>query len=184
MRVTPTELPEVLLIEPTVFGDQRGFFLETWQADRYREAGMPLPFVQDNLSFSRRGILRGLHFQNPFPQGKLVSVLRGEVFDVCVDLRHGSPRFGKWFGVSLSEENKKQLYVPPGFGHGFIVTSEEALFCYKCTALYHPESEVTLMWNDPALGISWPKIEPILSEKDRKGQLLKDIPKERLPRYS
>ena len=184
MRVTPLDLPEVLLIEPKVFGDHRGYFLETWQAERYRNAGMTLPFVQDNLSLSRRGILRGLHFQNPHAQGKLVSVLRGQVFDVAVDIRVGSPRFGKSIGVLLSEDDKRQLFVPPGFAHGFLVTSDEAVFCYKCTDLYHPETEATLLWNDPSLGIAWPNGDVTLSEKDSKGQLLQDIPKSRLPLFS
>jgi dTDP-4-dehydrorhamnose 3,5-epimerase len=184
MKVTPqVELPEVLLIEPQVFGDERGFFKETFHADRYREAGMPLPFVQDNTSRSRHGILRGLHLQNPYTQGKLVSVLEGEVFDVAVDVRVGSPRFGKWVGVTLSAQNHRQLYVPPGFAHGFLVTSEFALFVYKCTDLYHPECELGVAFDDPALGIRWPVAAPIVGDKDKKNLPLAQIDPRKLPRF-
>lgn len=184
MRVTPLEIPELLLIEPQVFGDARGYFKETFHAERYKAAGMPLPFVQDNVSRSRHGILRGLHLQNPHAQGKLVSVLDGEVYDVAVDVRVGSPTFGRWVGVTLSAENHRQLYVPPGFAHGFCVTSEFATFVYKCTDLYHPECELGVAFDDPTLGISWPVKEPLLSEKDRKNPRLADIDPERLPRYA
>jgi dTDP-4-dehydrorhamnose 3,5-epimerase len=184
MKVTPqVELPEVLLIEPQVFGDERGFFKETFHADRYREAGMPLAFVQDNVSRSRHGILRGLHLQNPYAQGKLVSVMEGEVYDVAVDVRVGSPRFGKWVGVTLSAQNHRQLYVPPGFAHGFLVTSESALFVYKCTDLYHPECELGIAFDDPELGIAWPVAEPIVGDKDRKNARLSQIDPGKLPRY-
>jgi dTDP-4-dehydrorhamnose 3,5-epimerase len=184
VRVTPQKLPEVLLIEPQVFGDERGFFKETFQAQRYLEAGMRLPFVQDNLSRSTHGILRGLHMQNPYAQGKLVSVLEGEVFDVAVDVRVGSPRFGQWVGVTLSAQNHRQLYVPPGFAHGFCVTSEVALFAYKCTDLYHPECEVGLAYDDPDLAINWPIEKPILGAKDLKNQRLSQIDPTRLQRYT
>ena len=170
MRVTPLELSEVLLIEPQVFGDERGYFKETFHAERYAQAGMPLPFVQDNASRSRRGILRGLHLQNPFAQGKLVSVSEGEVFDVAVDVRVGSPTFGKWVGTELSEENQRQFWVPAGFAHGFIVLSESADFLYKTTDYYAPEHERCIAWNDPHIGIAWPQgLEPKLSEKDSRG---------------
>ena len=180
MKVINGGLAGLLLIEPKVFGDSRGFFMESWHQGRYREAGLTTEFVQDNVSFSRRGALRGLHFQNPTPQGKLVSVLQGEVFDVAVDLRRSSRTFGKWEGLTLSGENKRQFYVPPGFAHGFLVLSETALFHYKCTALYSPGNEVTLRWDDPDLGIQWPLQNPVVSEKDAKGLRLKDIPKDKL----
>ncbi|QYJ16108.1 dTDP-4-dehydrorhamnose 3,5-epimerase [Rubrobacter xylanophilus DSM 9941] len=181
MRVLETELPGVLLVEPDVFGDERGFFMESWSGRRYREAGLPECFVQDNLSFSRRGVLRGLHFQHPRGQGKLVSVLQGEVFDVAVDVRRGSPTFGRWVGVSLSEANKRQLYIPPGFAHGFVVLSEAALFFYKCTEYYAPECERTVLWNDPEIGIGWPVEEPVLSEKDQEAPTLREMPPAHLP---
>ncbi|MDP9457237.1 MAG: dTDP-4-dehydrorhamnose 3,5-epimerase [Actinomycetota bacterium] len=166
MNVRETDLPGVLVVEPDVFGDERGFFLETWNRARYEAAGLPSDFVQDNLSFSSRGVLRGLHFQNPHPQGKLVYVLQGEVFDVAVDIRVGSPTFGRWVGVSLSAENKRQLWVPEGFAHGFVVTSEKALFSYKCTDFYYREAEAGVLWNDPDIGIDWPIANPTLSDKD------------------
>ena len=184
MKVIETKLPGVLIVEPKVFGDARGYFLESFQAARYAEAGMAGPFVQDNLSFSRRGILRGLHLQNPRPQGKLVQVLQGEVFDVAVDVRVGSPTFGQWEGVVLSQENARQLYVPPGFAHGFLVTGETALFAYKCTDYYAPQSEISVLWNDPDIGIEWPRIEPQLSAKDAAGLRLADIDSARLPKYT
>ncbi|MBP7827069.1 MAG: dTDP-4-dehydrorhamnose 3,5-epimerase [Verrucomicrobia bacterium] len=180
MNVTEFEIAGLRLIEPRVFGDARGFFLESWNERRYRDAGTPGPFVQDNLSFSRRGTLRGLHFQNPSAQAKLVSVLQGEVFDVAVDVRRSSPTFGRWQGVTLSAENKQQFFIPPGFAHGFAVLSETALFFYKCTAFYAPEHEVTLAWNDPDIGIRWPLADPVLSEKDQRGWRLQDIPAEKL----
>jgi dTDP-4-dehydrorhamnose 3,5-epimerase len=181
--VTPTLLPEVLLIEPKFFGDDRGFFFESFAKNRYREAGITATFVQDNLSRSRRGTLRGLHLQHPHGQGKLVSVLEGEVYDVAVDVRIGSPRFGVWTGQVLSAENRRQLYIPPGFAHGFCVLSENALFHYKCTDYYHPETELAVAWNDPALAIEWPIENPIVSDKDAHADALKDLPEERLPAF-
>jgi dTDP-4-dehydrorhamnose 3,5-epimerase len=183
MRVTPTALPEVLLFEPAVFGDARGFFFETWQQARYAEHGLPSNFVQDNVSRSQRGILRGLHLQEPYAQGKLVQVLDGDVLDVAVDVRVGSSTFGKWVAERLSSENHRQLYVPPGFAHGFCVVSEFALLQYKCTELYHPETELSVAWNDPALGIDWPVRDPVLSKKDAAALPLSAIPRERLPKY-
>ena len=181
MNVTPTRLPEVLVIEPRVFRDERGYFFESWADARYADAGISGPFVQDNISRSVKGILRGLHLQNPHAQGKLVSALAGEVFDVAVDVRKGSPRFGQWVGVLLSESNQKQLWVPPGFAHGFCVVSDQAIFHYKCTDSYHPESEMSVAWNDPAIGIDWPTSSPTLNRKDESAPLLADI--ERLPVY-
>ncbi len=173
MKIIPTEISGLVLIEPKSFGDSRGFFFESYQRDRYREAGIGETFVQDNVSRSRKGTLRGLHYQMVQPQGKLVYVTRGEVFDVAVDIRRSSPTFGRWFGATLNDENHRQLYVPPGFAHGFCVTSESADFCYKCTDFYLPSHERTLLWNDPAIGIIWPELENfILSEKDQKGLLL------------
>jgi dTDP-4-dehydrorhamnose 3,5-epimerase len=183
MNVVETSLPGVLIIEPKVFGDERGFFMETWNGRRYEEAGLPGRFVQDNLSYSARGVLRGLHFQNPQPQGKLVSVLRGEVFDVAVDVRVGSPTFGEWTSVTLSAENKRQFYVPPDFAHGFLVTGEDAIFFYKCTDYYVPSSEGILLWNDPEIGIEWPTDAPTLSERDGKAPPLREMPEGSLPRY-
>ena len=184
MKVTETKLPGAVVVEPKVFGDERGFFMETWNQARYEEAGLPSRFVQDNLSFSAKGVLRGLHFQNPDQQGKLVQVLQGEVFDVAVDIRVGSPTFGEWEGVFLSSENKRQFYVPEGFAHGFFVTGESALFSYKCTAKYNPEAEGFVLWNDPEIGIEWPaEGQPTLSEKDRVARPLGEIPAEQLPRY-
>lgn len=180
MKTAATKLPGVLIIEPAVHGDARGFFMETYQQQRYAEAGLPDRFVQDNLSRSRRGVLRGLHFQIPNPQGKLVSVLEGEVYDVALDIRRGSPTFGQWVGVVLSGDNKRQIYVPPGLAHGFVVTSETAVFAYKCTDYYNPKSEGTVLWNDPDLGIDWPIVEPTLAAKDLAGVRLKDLAPERL----
>lgn len=180
MNVIPTEIPGLLIVEPKVFGDARGFFMETWNRQRYQEAGLDCDFVQDNVSLSRRGILRGLHFQNPKGQGKLVYVLQGEVFDVAVDIRRSSPTFGHWHGLSLSAENNRQFYIPPGFAHGFAVLSETALFAYKCTELYAPQNEMTLAWNDAEVGIKWPLESPRLSEKDARGLRLRDIPADRL----
>ena len=172
MIIETTPLAGLLLVKPDVFGDDRGFFQETWNLRRYTEAGLDRHFVQDNLSLSRRGILRGLHFQNPGPQGKLVYVLQGEVFDVAVDVRTDSPTFGQWHGAVLSAENHHQLFVPEGFAHGFCVTSETALFAYKCTDFYNPKAEFSLLWNDPDIGIEWPITNPELSEKDSNGQTL------------
>lgn len=182
MKVIETELPGVLTIEPKVFGDDRGFFLETYHRDRYTQHGIPPDLVQDNLSYSRRGVLRGLHLQWPHPQGKLVQVFSGEVFDVAVDVRRGSPTFGRWVGVRLSGDNKRQLWVPPGFAHGFCVTSADALFAYKCSDFYHPETELSVRWDDPVIGVDWPLDgEPDLSPKDLDAALLQDIPADKLP---
>lgn len=175
MNVIETGLAGLKLIEPRVFGDERGFFMETWNAARFAEAGIDAAFVQDNHSRSAAGILRGLHYQIQHPQGKLVRVVRGSVFDVAVDLRRRSATFGQWFGVELSEENQRMLWVPPGFAHGFYVTSESADFVYKCSDIYAPEHERSLLWNDPALGIEWPLLggqAPLLSAKDADGVLL------------
>jgi dTDP-4-dehydrorhamnose 3,5-epimerase len=181
LNVIPTEHSEVLIVEPKVFGDDRGFFFESFQAERYAKAGITAPFVQDNLSRSVRGTLRGLHFQDPKAQGKLVSVLRGTVWDVAVDVREGSPHFGKWVGVELSDHNRRQLWVPPGFAHGFCVTSDSADFSYKCTEYYAPEFDAGIAWNDPQLAIPWPVMNPLLSPKDAKLPRLADAP--RLPAY-
>jgi dTDP-4-dehydrorhamnose 3,5-epimerase len=184
MKVTATEIPEVLLIEPQVFGDHRGYFVETWHQARYAEYGIGPTFVQDNQAASRHGALRGLHIQNPHGQGKLVQVITGTVFDVAVDVRLGSPTFGAWAGVELSEENKRQLWVPPGFLHGYLVTSEQAIFAYKCTDLYHPETQFAVRWDDPEIGIDWPSgITPTLSDKDRDAPYLSELAQEQLPRY-
>ena len=183
MNVIETRISGVLILEPKVFGDERGFFMETYNEARYKEAGLPADFVQDNLSLSARNVLRGLHFQNPDQQGKLVYVLQGEVFDVAVDIREGSPTFGEWEGVTLSAENKRQFWVPEGFAHGFVVTSDTALFAYKCSAPYNAEADAGVRWNDPEIGIEWPVEEPTLSEKDRNAPLLQDLPAEKQPRY-
>jgi dTDP-4-dehydrorhamnose 3,5-epimerase len=181
MKVSPTKLRGVFVIEPDVFADPRGFFLETWSHRRYAEAGLPQVFVQDNLSRSAQGILRGLHLQHPHGQGKLVQVIHGEVFDVAVDVRVGSPTFGQWVGTTLTGDNHRQVYIPPGFAHGFCVVSEHALFSYKCTEAYHRESEIGMIWNDPDLGIEWPVKDPQLSAKDAVFPRLCEIPEERLP---
>jgi dTDP-4-dehydrorhamnose 3,5-epimerase len=183
MRVITTDLPGVLIIEPEVFGDARGFFLESYHARRYAEAGVPDHFIQDNHSRSWRGVLRGLHYQLTHPQGKLVWVTSGEIFDVAVDIRRGSPTFGHWVGVTLSEDNHRQLYISPGFAHGFCVLSETVDFLYKCTDFYHPEDEGGVLWCDPDIGIQWPLTTPVLSEKDQRYTLLADVPLERLPMY-
>jgi dTDP-4-dehydrorhamnose 3,5-epimerase len=183
MEFLHTALSGAKILKPRVFGDARGFFMETWNQARYAECGITEQFVQDNLSCSRRGVLRGLHLQFPNPQGKLVSVLQGEVFDVAVDLRRGSPTFGQWESVVLSSENKWQFYIPPGFAHGFCVTSETALFAYKCTDFYRPDAEHCVLWNDPDLAIPWPVETPELSEKDRRGVRLVDLPADCLLDY-
>jgi len=183
MTISETPLQGVLLIEPQVFGDARGFFFETWHQGRYQAAGLDRNFVQDNVSLSRQGILRGLHFQNPVPQGKLVQVLQGAVYDVAVDIRQGSPTFGQWYGVTLSADNHLQLFVPEGFAHGFCVLSETALFTYKCTDFYTPAHEYSLLWNDPDIGIEWPVSEPSLSGKDQAGKRLKDFSPSELPEW-
>lgn len=184
MRVRETAIPGVLLIEPEVFGDARGWFMESWRRDRYAAAGLPADFVQDNQAFSQRGVLRGLHAQHPHGQGKLVQVLDGEVFDVAVDIRAGSPWFGRWVAATLSGENRHQFYVPPGFAHGYYVLSEAALFSYKCTETYHPETEFGVRWDDPSIAIDWPLAgEPTLSAKDAGAPLLSELDPSRLPGY-
>jgi dTDP-4-dehydrorhamnose 3,5-epimerase len=174
-------LPEVLLLERAVAEDDRGYFTETWNRARHEAAGVREAFVQDNLSFSHRGVLRGLHYQWPRAQGKLVTVLQGAVFDVAVDVRRDSPTFGKWVGEELSEANHRQLWVPPGFAHGFVVLSESALFQYKVSAPYAREDEVSVRWDDPTIGIEWPLAAPVLSPKDAVAPLLADIEESRLP---
>jgi len=179
MQVVETNIPEVKIIEPKVFGDDRGFFLETFRMDWFKKECADVNFVQDNHSKSRQGILRGLHYQMQKTQGKLVRVVSGEVFDVAVDMRKNSPTYGKWVGVFLSEENKRQLWVPAGFAHGFYVTSESAEFVYKCTDYYHPESEISVKYNDAELGIEWPLVngeKPLLSSKDESGLAFVDAP--------
>lgn len=176
MQIIETAIPDVKIIQPKVFGDERGFFLETFEKNRYREMlGIDSDFVQDNHSRSQKGVLRGLHFQTENPQGKLVRCVRGEVFDVAVDIRPGSPTFGKWAGVLLNEDNKTQFWIPPGLAHGFAVLSETADFEYKCTDFYNPEAEGCLIWNDPAVGIEWPLQNPLLSAKDRQGKTLEEL---------
>ncbi|WP_417870490.1 dTDP-4-dehydrorhamnose 3,5-epimerase [Vibrio furnissii] len=179
MKVIDTKIPDVKIIEPTVFGDERGFFMETWNQKQFEElvTGKPTTFVQDNHSKSKKGILRGLHYQTENTQGKLVRVVSGEVFDVAVDIRKNSPTFGQWVGEYLSAENKRQLWIPEGFAHGFYVTTKEAEFVYKCTGYYHPASEKSILWNDSVLNISWPIIENIflLSEKDKNGLTMNEI---------
>jgi dTDP-4-dehydrorhamnose 3,5-epimerase len=175
MHVIATEIPDVLIINPKLFGDQRGFFLETYQSTRYADHGISRPFVQDNLSRSAYGVLRGLHLQNPMTQGKLISVIRGSVLDVAVDVRVGSPYFGHHVAVELSEENRRQLWVPRGFAHGFVVLSETADFFYKCDELYSPENEIVVRWNDPAIGVGWGVENPQLSARDAAAPLLSQI---------
>ena len=177
ITVTPCDIEGLYVIEPTVFKDERGYFVETYNQNDMKEAGLDMVFVQDNQSMSTRGVLRGLHFQKQFPQGKLVRVVRGKVFDVAVDLRSDSKTYGKWFGVELSAENMKQFYIREGFAHGFLVLSDEAEFCYKCTDFYHPGDEGGLAWNDPEIGVEWPLeegVDLIISEKDQKWKGLKD----------
>jgi dTDP-4-dehydrorhamnose 3,5-epimerase len=175
MKITPSSIPEVLLIEPDVFGDSRGFFMESWHKEKYAEHGLDVDFVQDNHSRSSKNVLRGLHFQLDKPQGKLMRVVSGSVFDVAVDIRVGSPTFGQWIGVELSGENNKQLYIPPGFAHGFCVTSESVDFLYKCTEYYSPQSEHGILWSDPEIGIEWPGENFLISDKDSKCNCLKDM---------
>ena len=176
MEVIQTEIPDVKIVKPKVYGDERGFFLETFEQKRYQEMlGISLNFVQDNHSQSQKNVLRGLHFQKENPQGKLVRVVRGEVFDVAVDIRKDSSTYGKWVGVILSEDNKSQLWIPPGLAHGFLVLSDIADFEYKCTNYYDPNSEGCLLWNDPTVNINWPISTPILSEKDKLGKTLQEL---------
>jgi dTDP-4-dehydrorhamnose 3,5-epimerase len=184
MNVVATALPEVVLIEPKVFGDDRGFFFESFHAPRYADAGIKGSFIQDNISYSKRHVLRGLHMQNPNPQGKLVFVLEGEVTDVAVDVRPGSPTFGRWVAAVLSSDNRRQIWVPEGFAHGFCVTSEAALVCYKCTDVYNQAAEMSLLWSDPAVGIAWPTQAPILSAKDAAAPCLAAIDPARLVPYA
>ncbi|MDP6651937.1 MAG: dTDP-4-dehydrorhamnose 3,5-epimerase [Gammaproteobacteria bacterium] len=178
MRIIASSIPDVLLLKSTVHGDDRGYFMETWRNSVFEDQGLDINFVQDNQSKSSCGTLRGLHYQLEFPQGKLVRVVSGEVFDVAVDLRKDSPTFSKWVGTMLSAENKKQLWVPPGFAHGFYVISESAELLYKCTEYYHPEDEYSLLWSDETLAINWPLLDstPLLSDKDRHAKLLSEAP--------
>lgn len=186
MNIIQTRLPGCVVIEPAVFRDPRGFFYEAWNAERYGQRGLPTGFVQSNVSSSAKGVLRGLHYQWPRPQGKLVGVLEGEVFDVAVDIRRGSPTFGNWEGVVLSAENKRQLWIPEGFAHGFVVLSPMALFSYLCTDVYVKEIDAAIRWDDPAIGIPWPvgDLAPLLSEKDMNAPLLADIAMEQLPVFA
>lgn len=174
MKIIPTKIEGLVILEPKVFGDERGYFMETWHSERYARLGIP-GMVQDNFSSSKRGALRGLHFQEPHTQGKLVYVPQGSIFDVAVDLRPKSPTFGNWVTVELSSENKQQFYIPPGFAHGFCVTSETAIFVYKCTDYYHPEGEQCIAWNDSDLNIPWPIKDPVLSGKDKQGKSWKEF---------
>ena len=177
IKVTTCDIEGLYVIEPTVFKDERGYFMETYNQNDFKEAGLNMTFVQDNQSMSVKGVLRGLHFQKQYPQGKLVRAVRGTVFDVAVDLRSDSKTYGKWFGVTLSAENKKQFYIPEGFAHGFLVLSDEAEFAYKCTDFYHPGDEGGLLWSDPEIGVDWPNepgMELIISDKDKKWSGLKD----------
>lgn len=183
VKVIETKLPGVLIIEPQVFGDTRGFFMETFSQARYEQAGIKGSFVQDNLSFSSRGVLRGIHYQNPHSQGKLVSVVQGEVFDVAVDIRTGSPTFAQWVGVNLSGENHRQFWISAGFAHGFCVLSETAYFTYKCTDVYTPSAEGGIIWNDPDIAVEWPMEDVLLSEKDKVYPKLKDVPVAKLPLF-
>ena len=183
MNVESLEIPEVKLIKPRVFPDDRGFFMQTYHEQQYRDAGIDVRFVQDNWSRSTKGVLRGLHYQLEHAQDKLVSVIRGEVFDVAVDIRKGSPTFGKWVGAILSEENKHQLFVPKGFAHGFCVLSDEVDFVYKCSDFYTPGDEYGIHWNDPDVGIDWPMADVLVSEKDKAVPLLKNIPQNDFPEF-
>lgn len=183
MNIIETKLPGILILEPKLFSDERGYFLETWHSTRFENAGIPGPFVQDNISFSKKGVLRGLHYQYPRSQGKLIQVLWGEVLDVAVDIRAGSPTYGRWISEVLSEANHKQMYIPPGFAHGYCVTSETAVFLYKCTEFYNSATEHGIIWNDPELNIDWPVKKPILSAKDKNYARLKDISPEALPHF-
>jgi dTDP-4-dehydrorhamnose 3,5-epimerase len=184
MKVIPSALPGALIIEPKVFGDTRGYFYESYHRERFELAGLAVGFVQSNVSRSARGVLRGLHYQWPNPQGKLVSVLQGEVYDVAIDIRRGSPTFGRWTGVMLTADNHRHFWIPEGFAHGFCVLSESAVFTYQCTALYEPSADRTIRWNDAEIGIDWPISDPLLSEKDAKAPLLADIALASLPELS
>lgn len=184
MQIIETAIEGVVVVEPDVYGDHRGFFMETYQRRRYENNGILMDFVQDNLSYSKHGTLRGLHFQISHPQSKLVQVIQGEVFDVAVDVRVGSPDFGKWVGVMLSDSNKRQLFIPEGFAHGFCVVSDSAMFLYKCSDYYDPADEMGILWNDPVLDIEWPVVNPLLSDKDKAYSTLKDTPRANLPIYN
>ena len=184
MKRIETDLPGCLILEPRVFGDERGFFYESWNQARFADAGLDVRFVQGNVSSSVRGVLRGLHYQWPNPQGKLVSVLEGEVCDVAVDIRRGSPTFGRWTAVMLTAENKRHFWIPEGFAHGFAVVSERAVFTYQCTAAYDGAADASIRWDDAAFGIDWPIAEPLLSDKDARAPFLADISPERLPEYA
>ena len=179
--VTTTAIPGLLAIQPQAIGDRRGWFMEMWREDTYSQLG--IGFVQDNMTWSQGGVLRGLHFQNPYGQGKLITVVKGGVRDICLDVRRGSPTFGTWLAFDLTEENRAQLYLPPGIAHGFYVNGPHALFCYKCTDLYHPEAEYTVKWDDPEVGIDWKAEEPVLSDKDQAGICLADLDPSILPEY-
>ena len=181
MEVSPTQLPGVLVIRTSLFRDHRGSFRETWQADRYAEHGIPGTFVQDNAAVSRRGVLRGLHYQLPDPQGKLVGVLAGAVYDVAVDIRHGSATFGQWIARELSAENGRQLWIPAGFAHGYLVLSDTAVLAYKCTTPYRGEAARAIAWNDPQLAIPWPCTDPVLSDADARAPRLADLAQDALP---
>jgi len=183
VKLIASSLPGCMVVEPAVFGDSRGFFFETWNAERYAEQGLPGNFVQSNISSSARGVLRGLHYQWPRPQGKLVTVLQGEVYDVAVDIRQGSPTFGRWEAFILSGDNRRQLWIPPGFAHGFAVLSDTALFNYLCTDVYVKEADAAIRWNDADLAVDWPISAPSLSAKDEQAPFLKAIPADRLPVY-
>jgi dTDP-4-dehydrorhamnose 3,5-epimerase len=183
MKFTELDIPGVFHIEPDVFPDDRGFFTETFHIEKYTEAGIPGPFVQDNFAHSRKHVLRGLHFQEQQAQGKLVFVIRGEIYDVAVDMRRGSPAFGKWIGLTLSEKNHHQLFVPKGCAHGYVVLSDSADVMYKCTDLYAPQYDRGLIWNDPDLAVAWPVADPVLSAKDAKNPRFSAIPVDMLPRF-
>ncbi len=184
MKIIKTPLPGCLVIEPVVHGDARGFFYESFHAEKFAQAGLDLKFVQTNVSRSAQGVLRGLHYQWPHSQGKLVSVLEGEVYDVAVDIRRGSPTFGQWAAAVLSADNKRHFWVPEGFAHGFAVLSEQATFVYQCTALYDREADAGIRWNDAQIGVDWPLAQPSLSDKDQRAPFLSDVPPERLPPYT
>lgn len=184
MKLFQTSLPGLVLLEPVVFGDSRGFFFETWNAERYAALGLPSRFVQSNVSSSSKGVLRGLHYQWPRPQGKLVTVLQGEVYDVAVDIRRGSPTFGRWEAFILSGENRRQLWIPLGFAHGFAVLSDDALFNYLCTDVYVQEADASVRWNDADIAVDWPLSAPTLSSKDTQAPFLQDIAQDRLPVYT
>jgi dTDP-4-dehydrorhamnose 3,5-epimerase len=183
MKAVATSLPGVLVVEPQVFGDHRGFFYESYNEAKYAKLGIHANFVQTNVSRSAKGVLRGLHYQWPNPQGKLVSVLEGEVYDVAVDIRRGSPTYAQWAGVMLTAENRRHMWIPAGFAHGFCVLSDFATFTYQCTSLYDPAADASICWNDAALAIDWPISNPLISAKDAKAPLLAEVPADRLPTY-